>query len=274
MRPELPYLTSIRGICAAAVLAFHCGWFSAGQCGVLVFFVLSGYVLAWGHIHRPRTAGAFWVARLRRTAPVHLVTTSVVGVLVIAAGHGSVTQLLANLALLPAIGQGMPINPPTWSLAVEWLAYLLFPLLIGSLLRHPALTVAACAAIFVSTAHLTGAGWLRSIPWGLSLFGFGVALAASGWEPVACRWLTWLDARPLRWLGDVSYPLYLGQTIAFVVFCGGAMAATAPLWQHLSVIATSLILAALLHHCVEVPGRRAFNVQMATKPYPSAPASN
>src|SRR4051794_29809514 len=88
-RPPLRALTGLRFVAAMQVLLYHVyapgsrgapGWVRAlvgsGYVGVGLFFVLSGFVLAYNYLE-PMEAGRvsrreFWLARLARVYPVYL----------------------------------------------------------------------------------------------------------------------------------------------------------------------------------------------------------
>jgi peptidoglycan/LPS O-acetylase OafA/YrhL len=155
-RKLLPALTGIRFLAAYFVVLFHFSlWYFAGApqpikdfmgsgyVGVDLFFVLSGFVLAYTYMqpHTTRISRRkFWVARLARIYPMYVValllslplTVSTVlhsshhasDVLVAAAGVSSAVVLLQ--AWLPQTAT--VINGPGWSLSVEALFYLIFPL--------------------------------------------------------------------------------------------------------------------------------------------------
>ncbi len=70
--------------------------FEAGKTGVTLFFILSGFVLAWGH--KPRqSAGSFWWHRVARIYPLHLV--------------GVGLALIAAATLVP---RSAPTEPRRW----------------------------------------------------------------------------------------------------------------------------------------------------------------
>ena len=263
MNKELPYLTSLRGVCAFAVLMAHCTWFPVGGRAVDVFFVLSGYVLTWGQMRRPRGPAAFWLARLVRTAPTHIVATLLVGVAIIAAGSDTPLRLAANLGLLPIFADPhLPINPPTWSLAVEWLCYLAFPVAFTAIVRAPIAALALFGAAMVShDFFFHWVGWPAVILNGATEFGVGACLAAAGLEPRPVRWLAWIDSAPLRWLGDISFPLYLVQILPLFVLCDGSGINNVNrpgFLRHLFAAIAALSLAAALHLLVEAPARNWF----------------
>lgn len=125
-----------------------------GRLGVDLFFALSGFILTHTYLTKlgPRVTWPasrhFWWLRLARIWPVHFVMLNVAGLAVIAQSkvNGSdassrdwlnpvdyVKQLLLVHEWGPNPQRGW--NYPAWSLSMEWLAYLLFPLLVLALFR-------------------------------------------------------------------------------------------------------------------------------------------
>ena len=157
-------LTGIRFVAAAWVLLYHLqgpldtiGVMSipvlsdvirVGRLGVDLFFALSGFILTHTYLSRmgSRLVGTatleFWWLRLARVYPVHFVMLNVAGLAVIV--QGLVTGVdkerpwlnpvdyLRNVLLMQEWGPhpDRGWNVVAWSLSMEWLAYLLFPLLI------------------------------------------------------------------------------------------------------------------------------------------------
>jgi len=266
-RNELPYLTSLRGLSAMAVLAFHCNWIDWGNQGVDVFFMLSGYILTWGHMQKPRSPVAFWIARVKRIFPTHIVATFLVGSVIVLVGGDTIWRLVADIALFPILADSkMPVNGTTWSLAVEWLAYLAFPFFIGAFRRAPVIGVVFCGAAYFSTATIfPEAGWLPCIWRGVSEFGIGAALAGSGWEPRCHEWLNWIDSPPVRFLGDISFPLYLIQALPLFLLCkGGHRDAGVGFVPHIEAALVALLLAISLHLLVEQPAQNWFKKSRTT----------
>ncbi|HET8615845.1 MAG TPA: acyltransferase [Actinomycetales bacterium] len=173
-RPTIAALTGLRAVSALWVVLFHYRSdvltlvpalrplepvMAAGYLGVDVFFVLSGFVLAYNYSERlarwrPREAASFVQNRVARVWPVHLVTLHadllqawVVGTLgVTAGGHRrTVSAYLQNLTMTHAWWNDRPsFNAPAWSISAEWAAYLACPLLLLALarLRRARVTVA------------------------------------------------------------------------------------------------------------------------------------
>ena len=148
---ELPSLTSLRIFAASIVVLYHfqtnvalpaelIGPLEFGQTGVDLFFMLSGFILAY--VYRSQFDARkfdhkrFLQKRLARIYPVHIVTMAIVAVWFLweqAAFGGAGPKLfdvLANILLVHAWGavDGLALNYPSWSISAEWFAYLAFPI--------------------------------------------------------------------------------------------------------------------------------------------------
>lgn len=168
---EIRALTGLRIVAAVWVVLFHFrpmlgdaspGFRDAlapvldcGAQGVDLFFILSGFVLTWNYLDR---MGRSWSVRanlhlwlrLARVWPVYLVTLHLAAVWVIFTLHvghvpspeaGQLTAisyvrqiLLVQLWFQPYF-DGSSWDGPAWSISAEWLAYLLFGLLILVIFR-------------------------------------------------------------------------------------------------------------------------------------------
>ncbi len=151
-------LTGLRFLAAAQVVLFHsigprldrlspplAGLLGAGYTGVSLFFVLSGFVLAYNYLSPGQGGttriGDFLAARVARIYPVYLI-----GVLLALPGfagkllrtHGPGDAFLAGspvvVSALTLTQSWIPayacrVNCPGWSLSVEAFFYLAFPLL-------------------------------------------------------------------------------------------------------------------------------------------------
>jgi peptidoglycan/LPS O-acetylase OafA/YrhL len=164
---EIKALTGLRIIAAVWVVLFHfrpmlraaapdfsdalAPVLNCGAQGVDLFFILSGFVLTWNYLDRmgwswsTRATLHFLWLRLARVWPVYLVTLHLAAAWVIFtlhAGHvpskevGQLTAvsyvrqlLLVQLWFQPYF-DGSSWDGPAWSISAEWLAYLLFGLLI------------------------------------------------------------------------------------------------------------------------------------------------
>jgi peptidoglycan/LPS O-acetylase OafA/YrhL len=125
-----------------------------GRLGVDLFFALSGFILTHTYLTKmgPRAtwvgARHFWWLRLARIYPVHFVMLNVAGIAAVAQQKlgSSVSGTKDWLTPVDYLRQVLLVhewgpnpqrgwNYPAWSLSMEWLAYLLFPLLVLVLFR-------------------------------------------------------------------------------------------------------------------------------------------
>lgn len=158
VQPRIGYLDGIRALAIASVLIVH--WLSSqlpigygGYIGVDVFFVLSGYIITsmlWRSTVTGSIAGrwlTFIRRRIRRLYPalIGMVVGTILLSALIPGAPSDPLDLLPTAAL--ALTQAMSfyaaaeITPPnpydiTWSLAVEWMFYLVWPLLIFAAKRR------------------------------------------------------------------------------------------------------------------------------------------
>jgi peptidoglycan/LPS O-acetylase OafA/YrhL len=148
-RPPLPAVTSLRWFCAFYVFLFHfqnrapfavppsiANALAQGAVGMAFFFVLSGFILTYVYFESSRYSLASYLrARFARIYPAYAITVALAFLVV---GYGldgekAVVNVLANIFVLQGwFFQLFPfgINGGTWSLSVEILFYLLFPLLL------------------------------------------------------------------------------------------------------------------------------------------------
>ena len=145
-RPHYGNLEALRGIAALIVVLHHLSlqpgtfltgnpWLAQGWLFVDLFFVLSGFVIASAHMHSPACEAAakgFLIRRFCRLWPLHFVTlVAALGIDLLGGegakrGYGAMVAL--NLTMTHAWGlvPGSVLNGPSWSISVEWAAYLLF----------------------------------------------------------------------------------------------------------------------------------------------------
>lgn len=342
---------------------WYLAWGTQGHVGVTFFFVLSGFILAWCY-HRafsgsdsssePRAARRrFWLARFARVWPLHaamflaFVPIALLGAGISIAGLVQTGwQGLLNLTLLHAwIPLGGPeglaesFNSPSWTLSVEALFYLAFPLLATLLVHRLRWGVAqlgmlvvgswlALGALGVALAGFERGEWVMRVfpPARLADFVIGVALglvvvqrmqravlleqdladrspsrrwtaleavvlAAACGSPLVwalagsavlpdtlgtswfhlpaiaaailvvslergaiSRWL--LAARPLVWLGEVSYALYLVHMFLVLgAYRVGAYDVLGTWGTSLLLVAASIAVAGVVHERFEKPAR-------------------
>lgn len=224
-RPLIAALTGIRALAAAWVVLDHFQtqifdllpvsrflkqYIEGGYLGVEVFFVLSGFILAYNYSERFAELRKgqyldFIVLRIARIYPVHLVSLLFLGLLFVAASalHFSINAIytppnfLANVFLLQAVPPFFALNGPAWSICAEFAAYLAFPFLAlwlpsmrtaakGFLYSGVIAVLGTSCILFVSTWHPMPTGypliWLRIV----TEFTTG-CLMYSGWRHLGNR---------------------------------------------------------------------------------------
>lgn len=143
-------LTSLRFIFALMVLLSHCisisssfdrPIFQEGFVGVSFFFALSGFIISYRYkkafAEQSMSKGKFWVGRIARIYPLHLVTLCIAVLLHLEIWQNitkEILHLLPNLFLvqsfIPEHSFYYSFNSPSWSLCCEFLFYALFPFLV------------------------------------------------------------------------------------------------------------------------------------------------
>ncbi len=307
---RIPGLDVLRGLAAAAVVAFHfttrfgivfghpvaprflVPW---GQHGVEVFFVVSGFAIGLS-LESTSTAYDFLVSRALRLYPTFwaalAVTFAVVGVFGLPDRAVSPLDALLNLTMIPASLGAHAVDAVYWTLERELRFYGFVLLILALGLRRYAVH-ALLLAVAVQTvdavshrvphlvadllnvhwAHLFACGALlarsrRAPSWktagllalciassrlvGKVPFAYGAVAVALVW--LATRPFIGARARPLIFLGKISYPLYLvhqyvGYVVMRVLYAHGAPPSVAIL----SACAVALALATALHVLVEEP---------------------
>ena len=169
-RGSLPALTGIRFFAAFYVVLFHSlpwvserynlpkplrTFFGNGYLAVALFFLLSGFILAYtyegqieDHPHRLR----FWQARFARIYPVYLLSLLLVFYF---QRHLPTTTRIAVLAMVQAWNPLKPSlagawNYPAWSLSVEAFFYLVFPFVLPWISRRSDLVLKLLLAVFLA----------------------------------------------------------------------------------------------------------------------------
>ncbi|MBN1209566.1 MAG: acyltransferase [Myxococcaceae bacterium] len=187
-RPPLPACTGLRFVAAMGVVGYHfycppCvpnapsfigNLLQAGFTLVSLFFILSGFILAYNYLGERGgfvgTARDFYRARFARIYPIYLLALGVdlplflhhLGLSAPAATPGEVArQCVATLTLTQAwLDPGLPPwNTMAWTLSVEAFFYALFPWLGPWLARQGSrrlLGVAATAWLLGTTPFLAG----------------------------------------------------------------------------------------------------------------------
>lgn len=257
----MPALDGIRAIAVLAVLLYHAelAAFQGGFLGVDVFFALSGFLITRLLVEEFEKSGAislrdFYLRRARRLLPALLAVIVVVAVatafLVQDAAHKTRQDAAAALVYLSnwwfiisdqsyfeSWGRP-PLLQHLWSLAIEEQFYVVWPIVVGTILKAIGgyvLVFVALIGSFASSAWMAWMAWQRDYPvvdGSRAYFGtdthsmgllLGAALGAAGRSadvvvtPAMKRWMPDISAVALMLLigsfvtiGENSRVLYLG----------------------------------------------------------------
>ncbi len=172
-------LDGLRAVAALAVVIHHFTYFlqllpydTLGSTGVVVFFALSGYLIGdivWRGEASSLAYLRFVRRRAQRLAPVVLALVFVGGPVLVLFGRMPAPSVARDGAL--ALVQGTSFAAasgtetlvtflPTWSLTVEWVFYLLFPVLLFALRRRGTAPGGAVRMLVVLAAGLYTSGLL------------------------------------------------------------------------------------------------------------------
>jgi peptidoglycan/LPS O-acetylase OafA/YrhL len=196
-------LESLRGVAALIVVVYHAVWmnpvtnsrfFMNGALMVDFFFVLSGFVIFHSYGDRlssVRDFGRFLWLRLGRLYPLHfaflLVFAAIEALKYFAQVRfgivadkpaftvNGVSAFVQNLFLVHALSpQPLTFNYPSWSISVEFYAYVLFGMVLIVVGRGVQFLLASCAIVASSAAVLLIGGQ------------FSLADSGNGWAFFRC----------------------------------------------------------------------------------------
>ncbi|MDR1155584.1 MAG: acyltransferase [Bacteroidales bacterium] len=199
-KPYYDVLDGLRGTAAIVILVFHYlemiypedyseNFMGHGFLAVDFFFCLSGFVIGFAYDRRIKTIGmkSFFINRLIRLHPL-VVLGSVIGFAgfvlnpfvdgIREAGWGKLLPALAGSMLLipapflPLRGGGLfPYNTPSWSLFLEYIANMVYALVLCRIRKSALLALGCiCAAWLMYTS--CKAGWLIN-GWDIKTIGDG-----------------------------------------------------------------------------------------------------
>lgn len=180
MRENLPALTSLRFFAAGAVIAHHfvpqywpeiisnpslASLVGEGFVGVTLFFVLSGFVLAYNYAESFRQLNAkacwsFYVARFARVYPLFLLTFLLVLFILPKGVRPTIWQILPSQltltqSFIPKGEYYFAANSPSWSVSTEAFFYLTFPFILALFHRGRLIT----SRRLITTGVVLAGGW-------------------------------------------------------------------------------------------------------------------
>jgi peptidoglycan/LPS O-acetylase OafA/YrhL len=271
--PQNIELQSLRGIAAIVVMVHHGlrtlkpdGWaWAASEVllnahgAVVIFFVLSGYVLSGSLARRgldKASVSGFYVRRAFRIYPalwvgIALGTAYVILIRPLPApelsawmmGHYKPELLRPTIVVGSVIGSNNFLLPPAWTITIELLASLLLPGLVWAFARHRGLALVIVLMLALISA-VSGVA-LRQVPFYLVHFAFGVALAClpplarlrpRGGAMLAALLLLLFTHVVLHW-EQYAWWLSLIEGLAATVLIAGIVGSDRPWLRHRSLVA-------------------------------------
>jgi len=250
---RMAWLDALRAIAALLVVYAHLSRFllrdaraftsehlHAGPAGVMLFFLVSGYIIP-ASLERHGSLRAFWISRLGRLFPLYVVVAVVVVGLGAAglfpaqpqlAAHPAIT-VLAHVTMLPFLLGAPLVTPVFWTLTFEMAFYLLVSALFAVRLHRGSAVVATVLAVAAvvtvplapkllsATAAATGA---LTIAVAAALV-LGLSAVASGrrWAVVAGGLLLGAVAGTLLAADQDPAHVWDGLLIVAVMFVGTAV---------------------------------------------------
>lgn len=246
---RLAWLDALRGIAALCVVYAHFGthvltglhnavysFFDPGLYGVLVFFMISGYIVP-ASLERKGSIRSFWLSRVFRLFPLFVFAVAVALTLhemgwasLRGTENHATASVLAHVFMLSDVLGGTNIIVVAWTLSYEMVFYLLLTALFTVGLHRRSGRLAAC---FAGGALLLGGLlptiWLSESSLGLTrvalagdiliLGGLAMAVAARGVPRAVGAWLAAGTGLVLVTLNE-RVPAFEGLTVLALMFTG------------------------------------------------------
>ncbi|MBO3747103.1 acyltransferase [Streptosporangiaceae bacterium NEAU-GS5] len=236
---RLAWLDALRGLGALAVVGEHMFpwllpalrpyWFNLGMYGVLVFFLVSGYIIP-ASLERRGDVQAFWISRAFRLYPLYLVVAAAVLVMALwvpireqVPRHLSTVAAHATM-LLDVVHVGA-LADPMWTLSYEMVFYLLVTALFTAGLQRRSGLFAGIfgligiAAGLVLDSPLLPGHWPAIVSGALFAIGMTCLLTRRFGTPAAYT----LGVMALVLLVFSSFVPWFGAAILAVMFTGTAI---------------------------------------------------
>ena len=171
---HIPAIDGLRALAVFAVVLYHLGisWIPGGFLGVDLFFVISGYVITRLILDSIESANGldikkFYAARIRRLFPGLIVLLIVTSVMIAFFAPDAIRRFIKDVPYVlsgtnnwhlvalqqdyfQAIGRP-PLLQHTWSLAVEFQFYLIWPIILFFIWRRFGKRVVRRAALLIAT---------------------------------------------------------------------------------------------------------------------------
>jgi len=131
---RLAWLDALRGLGAIAVVIEHLNYsflpelrprfMNLGIYGVMVFFLVSGYIIP-ASLERRGDVRAFWIGRVFRLYPLYLLSIVIVLAMLPLQGLRPNLDFFAHISMLMEVTGSYAMTEPMWTLSYEMVFYLL-----------------------------------------------------------------------------------------------------------------------------------------------------
>ncbi|SEG97815.1 Peptidoglycan/LPS O-acetylase OafA/YrhL, contains acyltransferase and SGNH-hydrolase domains [Nonomuraea solani] len=239
------WLDALRGVAVLAVLFEHLldplfpevrttvsPWFDFGQFGVMVFFLVSGYVVP-ASLERRGSVSGFWISRVFRIYPLWILVAAigtVFGLLQVYStlpaqlGDRPAMSALAHLTMLQDFLQTVSVVNVFWTLSYEMLFYLLV------------------TALFVAGRHRASTGTLTLATAGILVGGLlpagALSQAFGGDTVVVIAAVVMITGLAAILTGGHRVRLYGAAALALLAVVLLSANSRIGAWQSLAIIAT------------------------------------
>lgn len=256
----------LRGVCAIGVACFHLlSWQeivkldAIGLYGVYLFFVLSGASITMAYAHKLHTLpdfGAFMAIRYLRLAPLYLLVLAAAMAYRLVAKSGDalavkLMHLLPNLTLLFGFGNpgASSLVVGGWSLGIEFLFYLLFPvfLIAAALVRDKPLRAwgLLLLTLLIQQGFINYVLQFGAAPFAEQVFAYTQFAAFLAYFAGGCAIGHWLLAAPHRvWPSWLWLPALAMLALLFADYTSGQstlLSGAEGVWRALLAIAIVLV---------------------------------
>ncbi|GLX00356.1 acyltransferase [Microtetraspora sp. NBRC 16547] len=224
----------MRGLGATAVLLEHMTyrflpdvrptWFNLGNYGVLVFFLVSGYIIP-ASLERRGDVRAFWIGRVFRLYPLYILTIAVVLAMTPIQPLRKNINLIGHITMLTEVTGSWAFTEPMWTLSYEMVFYLLVTaLFVVGVHRRSGLFALSFALLSVLVAFTMPPRGLLTGPV-VPVIVLGVILAGLGGVLFGSKWIRTAGAFVLGALAIVlivvgSRVPWQGAMVLGVMFTG------------------------------------------------------
>jgi peptidoglycan/LPS O-acetylase OafA/YrhL len=246
---RLAWLDALRGLAALCVVYAHFGTrvlpavhsavyqaFDPGLYGVLVFFMISGYIVP-ASLERKGSVRSFWLGRVFRLFPLFVVAIAAVlvlhgfGLASVRGTNGNVSaSVFSHLFMLNDLLGQTNIIVVLWTLSYEMVFYLLLTALFtAGLHKRSGWFGAAFAAGALLLGGVLPTVWLSYSPLGLTrvalagdvliIGGLAIAVASRGLPRALGAWVAAATGLVLVAFNERRFP-YEGLTILALMFTG------------------------------------------------------